>query len=210
MILNDAAIRDLCLGRFWKIPGYSDGLVRADTPMISPFSEAVSGNGVVSYGLTSAGYDLRLGPKVKVFKNTWGGRIRPHYFDDPEHCRRMFDEVDGTKDGFIVVPPSPGYVLGYSLERLCIPSILKGHCVGKSTWARCGLHVNTTPLEPGWEGYLTIEISNPSPCPVDVFVGQGIAQLEFHLLTAPPEIDYRSKKGKYQNQSAEAVPARVL
>lgn len=219
MLLNDKAIRDLCVPQplqhngpkfCWGPKGESI------LPMIEPFSEAVSGNGVISYGLSHAGYDLRLGPKVLIYTNTRGEVIDPKRFSDPDYQRRLLEEVDLTevwkmKGGSIAVgiPPN-GYILGYSLEYLRIPRHLKGRCVGKSTLARCGIICNTTPLEPGWCGHLTIELANATPCPVIVYVGEGIAQMELETLTDLPEQDYAQKKGKYQEQEDAPMPAKVL
>lgn len=176
--------------------------------MLEPFSEAVQ-EGVVSYGLTHAGYDLRLGSRVLIFKNSYGRTISPKRMkDEQEYRRQCFDEFVAG-DGQPVHVPGHGYVLGYSLEYIRMPRWLKGCCVGKSTLARCGILVNTTPLEPGWHGHLTIEIANVSPCPVELYPGEGVAQLEFHTLTAYPSADYGDKGGKYQGQGAEPVPARV-
>lgn len=197
MLLNDTDIRRLCLAPLYF----------GNFPMIDPFSEPVSGGGVISYGLTSAGYDLRLGSEVMIFKNTSGEVVDPKRFKDDDYRRRMFDERV-YQSGDRVIIPANGYILGRSLEYLRIPKHLKGRCVGKSTLARAGILVNTTPLEPGWEGFLTIEIGNVCPCPVCVFVSEGIAQLEFETLTGEPEQDYASKKGIYQNQTG-VTPSRV-
>lgn len=196
MILNDKSIRELCGG---------------SVPLLSPFSEGVQGGGVISYGLSHAGYDLRLGYTVLIFKNSFSELVDPK--EVKKHPERIFDKVEGLNDGERVWIPPQGYILGYSLEYIRVPGHLKGTCVGKSTLARCGIHVNTTPLEPGWEGYLTLEIANHTPCPVCVYAAEGIAQLEFHTLTGAPERDYSQKGeggGKYQRQGAEPVPARVI
>lgn len=193
-ILVDWEIRDLC------VPGNGRAL-------ITPFSEGVQGNGVISYGLSHAGYDLRLGGKVLMFKNTYAERVDPK--EVKSHPERVFDIIDGLQPGERVWIPPQGYILGYSMEYIRMPGKLKGTCIGKSTLARCGIHVNTTPLEPGWEGFLTLEIANHTPCSVCVYSGEGIAQLEFHRLYYAPERDYAAKDGKYQFQGAEPVPARV-
>jgi dCTP deaminase len=176
--------------------------------MIDPFSESVSGNGIISYGLTSAGYDLRLGPEVLVFKNSYGHTIDPKRFKDPNYTREVFDTIAGGP-GVAVTIPAHGYILGHSMEYLRIPRNLKARCTGKSTYARAGIIVNTTPLEPEWEGHLTIEISNSSPCPAVVYIGEGIAQLEFERLTDEPEVSYADKGGKYQSQTG-VTPAKVI
>ncbi len=195
MILVDHQIRTLC--------------VNVHEPMIDPFSETVSESGVISYGLTSAGYDLRLAPEILLFKTSYGEILDPKLFGDQNYRRRVFEMLD-TDDGSIVIPPG-SYVLARSVERLHIPRHLKGRVVGKSTYARIGVLINTTPLEPGWKGTLTIEIGNVTPCPVRIHVGEGIAQLELEELNGLPEADYSQKPGggKYNNQ-VNVTPARVL
>ncbi len=199
MLLNDRDIRCLCCG--------------THDPMITPFSEGVQGGGVISYGLSHAGYDLRLGDELLLFKNTHNLLIDPKRFGDEDYRAKVFDLVTpradyhGGQASFVIPPHS--YALGFSLEYLRIPDHLKGRCVGKSTLARCGLLINTTPLEPGWHGHLTIEISNITPCPALVYAWEGIAQLEFETLTGVPDATYEQKAGKYQGQSSTPVPARV-
>lgn len=211
MLLVDWQIRNLSL---YGCLGHRHIYARKVTPspnfepMIDPFSEGVSGGGVVSYGLTTAGYDLRLGGEVWHFKNTYGEVMDPRSFDDQEYRRRVFDEVSYQWGAGVLISPH-SYVLGHSFEYLRMPKTLKGRCVGKSTLARVGVVINTTPLEPGWEGHLTIEIGNISPSPVRLRVGEGIAQLEFEQLSGNPEVDYSDKKGKYQGQRG-VTPARVV
>ena len=183
MLLCDKDIRKLCSG---------------DSPMISPFSETVSGGGTISFGITSAGYDLRMGPAVDVFNNALGLVVTPKLFSDPEYCKKIFVRLRELADGTPVRIPVGGYILARSLEYVRMPRHLKGRVVGKSTYARSGIIVNCTPIEPGWEGIITLEISNSCPCPAEVIVGEGIAQLEFELLTGEPEVDYAQKKGVYQ------------
>lgn len=216
MLLNDKDIRQLCTLGDWICPHVPAISYQVKVPMIHPFSESVQEGGVVSYGLSHAGYDLRLGNELWVFKNTSNQVIDPKRFRDEEYRRQVFDVVrpihiipftEHRQAGYVIPPHS--YALGASLEYLRIPSHLKGRCVGKSTLARCGILINTTPLEPGWHGHLTIEISNITPCPALVYAGEGIAQLEFELLTGPPEMDYEAKAGKYQGQSSSPEPARV-
>ncbi len=200
MILRDAEIRALCLG--FACPWRSN----VEPLMIEPFSEGVQSGGVISYGLSHAGYDLRLGDKMLVFKNTRNLVVDPKRFKEKEYTQQMFDEVSGCSH--FVIPPH-SYVLAFSMELMRMPRWLKGRCVGKSTYARCGLVVNTTPVEPGWHGHLTIEIANTSPCPVVAYAGEGIAQMEFETLTGEPEADYGQKGGKYQDQTADPIPARI-
>lgn len=202
MLLNDHEIRALCVSGARNTP--------VENPLLSPFSLGVQGDNVISYGLSHAGYDLRLGPKVLIFKNSFNQTIDPKRFKvDKAYNERVFDSLEGIPDGEQVIIPPHSYILGYSLEYIRVRRWLKGRCVGKSTYARCGIMVNTTPLEPGWEGHLTLEIANVTPCPVAVYVGEGIAQLEFEELSAPCKVDYADKDGKYNRQEASPVPARV-
>lgn len=198
-ILADWQIRRLCV----DLPPGSE-------PLISPYSPPVSENGVISFGETHGGYDLRLGNTILVFKNTFHQIISPKRSKEAGFVERVFDRLVDLKPGQPVVIPSNSYILGYSLERICVPRHLKGRCVGKSSLARCGILLNCTPLEPGWKGYLTLEIANVTPCPVEVYVGEGICQVEFDTLAAAPDVTYGQKAGaKYQDQGAEPVIGRV-
>lgn len=195
MLLNDWLIRLRCT----QVP--------AGQEMITPFSEAVSGDGVISFGLTSAGYDMRLGAKAKIFKNTSGETINPKRFKDPEYCKRMFDDIEvKPHEPFII--PAHSYMLGISHEYFRIPKDLKGRIIGKSTYARCAIICNLTPAEPSWRGHLTLEISNSCQSPVEVFSMEGIAQIEFEMLVMNPDMCYERKGGKYQN-TMEVTPAIV-
>lgn len=199
-MLSDRTIRKYC-----TLEAYHRG-----RPMIEPFSEAVSGDGVISYGLTSAGYDLRLCPKrILVFNAGYGQRVNPKKFNDPEYRRKAFLTIDHLKVGDEVVIPPNGYILGQTVERFWVPRRLKGRVVGKSTYARSGILINTTPAEPEWGGTLTLEIGNITPCQATVFVGEGIAQMEFEMIDEEVECSYADKNGKYQHQT-EVTPARVL
>ncbi len=214
-ILVDHQIRSLCIPPpgmghiidYWSIPH--------PHPMLDPFSEGISGDGVISYGLTSAGYDLRLAEEILAFKNTYGYSVNPKRFGDPEYRKRVSEPLEvreseyGKKYGRFVTLPPNSCVLGRSHEYIRIPRTLKGHCLGKSTYARVHAFPFITPLEPGWEGYLTIEISNIGGNPVDIFVMEGIAQLELHTLSGFVEKDYEQKGGKYQRQMG-VTPAKVL
>lgn len=192
MILNDKQIRRRC---------EDPGLWFNGRPLISPFREGKV-EGCISYGLTSSGYDLALDGKVMAFKNTRGGVVDPKAFNDPTYRASVFDCFESYDS---IVVPANGYILVQCVEYLSLPRDLKGHCIGKSTYARCGVIVNTTPLEPEWHGHLTIEISNSNPAPVKLYVGEGIAQLEFHLID-PPERSYADKGGKYQGQRDVTPP----
>lgn len=207
MLLNDEEIRKRCTDRSAEyIPAVPPRAV-SSFPMIDPFSEAVSGNGIISYGLTSAGYDIRLGPEVWVFKNTSGDLINPKLFGDEEYRKKMFDVII-FPDNHPVIIPAHSYILARSLEYFRIPREIKARCVGKSTLARSGVLINTTPLEPEWEGFLTIEIGNITPCPLVIFTAEGIAQVEFETLVYQPKISYKDKQGVYQSQIG-VTPSQV-
>ncbi len=201
MLLNDKDIRKLC-----QAPTWSNG-----KPMVEPFSEPVSGKGIISYGLTHAGYDIRLGPEIWMFKTNVDEVIDPRRFKDVSYRDKVLTRINipfGKEDGYPVVLDPHSYVLGVTLEYFCIPRNIKARVVGKSTLARCAILINTTPAEPLWEGHLTLEIGNLSPLPAVIFVGQGIAQMEFEMLSGEPEVDYAGKGGIYQGQLG-VTPARV-
>lgn len=206
MLIVDKEIRELCRNRWVK--NFPGGVI---PPMIDPFSEAVSGNGIISYGLTSAGYDIRLAPEVLIFKNTSSECIDPKRFSDDVYKKEMFDELlvyTVGNDQFVTIPPH-SYVLGRSYEYLRIPKNLKVRAVGKSTLARSGILINCCPGEPEWEGHLVLEIGNITPCSAILYIMQGISQLEFEVLSDNPETSYKDKKGKYQGQTGVTL-AKVL
>lgn len=172
--------------------------------MLDPFiSEAVrfhprTKDRVISYGLSSYGYDIRLSREFMVFNNLDPAVIDPKNFDE--------DRFTITKKGFITIPPN-SFVLGRSLERFNMPKNVMGVCLGKSTYARCGIVVNVTPIEPSWRGYLTIEISNTTPVPVVVYADEGIAQILF-FKSSNCAVNYDDREGKYQGQEG-IVPPRM-
>ena len=176
-------------------------------PMIDPFvptptSKDSEGGKVISYGLSSAGYDIRVTDEFKIFSPVvgYGGiAVDPKNFD-----KRLLQDFKGS---VCEIPPH-SFILCRSLERFCIPTDIIATCLGKSTYARCGIIVNVTPLEPGWRGVLTIEISNTSPSPVKVYANEGIAQLVFSKLKGPALVSYETKGGKYQDQEG-IVTARM-
>lgn len=175
---------------------------RSKMGMITPFLDSpvseVDGRGVISYGVTSYGYDARVSNEFKVFVNTY-----PLTVVDP----KKFDSravVDITVDELILPPNS--FALGRTVERFKIPRDILVVCIGKSTYARCGLIVNITPLEPEWEGYVTIEISNTTPLPARVYAFEGICQLIFLKASLGCGLSYKDKKGKYQNQVGITLP----
>ena len=165
--------------------------------MIEPFEDGQVREGVISYGLSSYGYDIRVAPEFKVFTNVHNALVDPKHFDD-----RSF--VDINEDVCIIPPNS--FALARTVEFFRIPRDVLVICVGKSTYARCGLIVNVTPLEPTWEGYLTLEVSNTTPLPAKIYGGEGIAQLLFFEGDEEPETAYADRKGKYMKQVGVTLP----
>lgn len=159
--------------------------------MIKPFSKDQIRKGVISYGVSSYGYDMRVANEFKIFTNANSTVIDPKSFNTNSF-------VDFRGDVCFVPPNS--FVLGRSVEYFRIPRDVLVICLGKSTYARCGIVVNVTPLEPEWEGYVTIEISNTGPLPAKIYSNEGIAQLIFIQGSEVCEKSYADKKGKYQAQ----------
>ena len=169
------------------------GLVGA----ITPFDLGERKQGVISYGLSSYGYDVRLNRKFKVFTNVWGSLIDPKNFDP-----KAFVEQEGD---YCIIPPN-SFILAETVEWIEVPRDVLIVCVGKSTLARCGLIVNVTPLEPEWKGRVTLEISNTTPLPAKVYANEGIAQLLWFRADEPCHRSYADKAGKYQNQTEIVLP----
>ena len=165
--------------------------------MIEPFEGAQVRRGSISYGLSSYGYDIRVAPEFKVFTNVHNLVVDPKAFDE-----RSFVDVEGDT---CIIPPN-SFALARTVERFRIPRQVLVLCVGKSTYARCGIIVNVTPLEPTWEGYLTLEISNTTPLPAKIYGGEGIAQLVFLEGDEPPRVAYADREGKYQGQAGVTLP----
>lgn len=162
-----------------------------ETKMIEPFEPAQIKEGVVSYGLSSYGYDFRLGSVFKVY------RSKPEDIIDPKNFSSLdFEELTGN---LCEIPPH-GFLLGQSLEYFRIPRNILTICYGKSTYARCGISINVTPFEPEWEGFATIAISNHSNVPATVYANEGIGQLLFLESDEICATSYADKKGKYQAQ----------
>ncbi len=168
-----------------------------DYRMIEPFVEGSVRQGVISYGVSSYGYDIRVSNEFKVFTNVNSAVVDPKNF-----VPHSF--IDVTTDVCIIPPNS--FALSRTVEYFRIPRDVLVVCVGKSTYARCGLIVNVTPLEPEWEGYLTLEISNTTPLPAKVYANEGIAQLLFLAGDGLCETSYKDKKGKYQGQVGVVLP----
>ena len=165
--------------------------------MIAPFVDTQVRAGVVSYGVSSYGYDIRVADEFKVFTNVNNTVIDPQNFDP-----RAF--VDITADVCIVPPNS--FALARTIEYFKIPRNILTICLGKSTYARCGIIVNVTPFEPEWEGYVTLEISNTTPLPAKIYANEGIAQVLFLESDEDCEQSYADKKGKYLKQSGVTLP----
>jgi len=165
--------------------------------MIEPFEGKQVRDGTISYGLSSYGYDIRVAPDFKVFTNVHNVVVDPKSFDD-----RSF--VDVPADVCLIPPNS--FALARTVEYFRIPRDVLVLCVGKSTYARCGIIVNVTPLEPTWEGHLTLEISNTTPLPAKIYANEGIAQLIFFRGVEEPTVAYADRKGKYQGQEGVTLP----
>jgi dCTP deaminase len=165
--------------------------------MIEPFVESQVRAGVISYGVSSYGYDMRIADEFKIFTNVYSAIVDPKNFS-----AESFVEFQGE---VCIVPPN-SFVLGRSVEYFRIPRRVLTICVGKSTYARTGLIVNVTPFEPEWEGYVTLEISNTTPLPAKVYSNEGIAQVLFLEADEECEISYADKKGKYQGQTGVTPP----
>jgi dCTP deaminase len=170
---------------------------RARQGMIEPFVEHLEREGVISYGLSSFGYDLRAAPEWRVFVNAFNTIVDPKSFDPAS-----FVEVDADT---CVIPPN-SFVLTRSVEYLRIPDDVLVIALGKSSYARTGIVANVTPLEPGWEGHVTLELSNTTPLPAKVYANEGIVQLLFFQGEERPETTYADRKGKYQGQRGVTLP----
>lgn len=165
--------------------------------MIAPFHESQVREGVISSGVSSYGYDMRISDEFKIFTNINSTVIDPKNFDP-----RSFVDFKGD---VCIVPPN-SFALGRSVEYFRIPRDVLVICLGKSTYARCGIVVNVTPLEPEWEGHVTIEISNTTPLPAKIYANEGIAQLIFLAGAEACEVSYKDKSGKYQAQRGITLP----
>jgi dCTP deaminase len=165
--------------------------------MIEPFVDDQVRAGVVSYGLSSYGYDIRVADEFKVFTNINNTVIDPKSFDP-----RSFVDIQAE---VCIVPPN-SFALARTIEYFRIPRDILTICLGKSTYARCGIIVNVTPFEPEWEGFVTLEISNTTPLPAKIYANEGIAQVLFLQGDEPPERSYADKKGKYLKQTGVTLP----
>ena len=165
--------------------------------MINPYSEKQVSQGVISYGVSSYGYDLRVSDEFKIFTNVNSTIVDPKPFDE-----RSFVTI--TSDVAIIPPNS--FALARSVEYFKIPRSVLTICVGKSTYARCGIIVNVTPFEPEWEGFVTLEISNTTPLPAKIYANEGLCQILFFESDEICETSYKDRKGKYQAQKGIVLP----
>lgn len=182
MILCDREIKTLC---------------ERQPPMIDPFVEAQVRGGAVSYGLSSYGYDIRVADEFQIFTNINSTVIDPKKFDPGSMV---------TRTGDICLIPPNSFALARTVEYFRIPRDILCICLGKSTYARCGIIINVTPFEPEWEGYATLEISNTAPLPAKIYAGEGIGQVIFLKTPSICETSYRDRGGKYQNQMGITLP----
>ena len=167
--------------------------------MIEPFADSQVTAGVISFGVSSYGYDMRVAPEFRIFTNALSVVVDPKHFDP-----RSFVEFAGD---VCIVPPN-SFALARSIEYFRIPRNVLTVCVGKSTYARCGIITNVTPFEPEWEGFVTLEISNTTPLPAKIYANEGIAQVLFFTADEGDECEqsYADKRGKYQAQTGITLP----
>ena len=175
---------------------------------IEPFEDNIKRDGRISYGVSSYGYDVRVGTLFKIFTPTskFGGQaiVDPKKFDDDSFVTVDTSTSGGGRD-HVIIPPN-SFALCETVETFDIPRDVLAICVGKSTYARCGIIVNVTPLEPEWRGKVTIEISNTTPLPAKIYAGEGIAQMLFLQADRTCAVSYADKKGKYQDQTGLVLP----
>jgi len=169
--------------------------------MIDPFEpkqvRLAEGEPIISYGLSSYGYDLRVDYKFRIFTNVHSTMVDPKAFNN-----KNFIEIE---DEICIIPPN-SFALSISMEKFKIPRNVLTLCVGKSTYARCGIIVNVTPFEPEWEGHVVLEISNTTPLPAKIYAGEGLAQVLFFESAMPCMTSYKDRQGKYQGQQGIVLP----
>jgi len=165
--------------------------------MINPFEENQIRDNKISYGLSSYGYDARVSNEFKIFTNVNSEVVDPKNFKQSNFISRKVSEC--------IIPPN-SFVLASTVEYFKIPNDIMVICLGKSTYARCGIIVNVTPLEPGWEGYVTLEFSNTTPLPAKIYANEGAAQFIFLKGNEKPEVTYADRDGKYMKQKGVTLP----
>jgi dCTP deaminase len=179
------------------LPDHEIRRLATERGMIDPFVETQKRDGVVSFGLSSYGYDARVADDFKIFTNVDSAVVDPKAFNPSSFVDR--------KTPVCIIPPN-SFALAHTVEYFRIPRDVLVICLGKSTYARCGIIVNVTPLEPEWEGQVTIEISNTTPLPAKIYAGEGICQFLFLRGEGAPEVSYADKAGKYMGQRGVALP----
>jgi len=202
-IKNDKWIRRMCSQDEAErnlIP-FPTGMRRPNGPMIEPFESdqirEVNGNRVISFGTSSYGYDIRCSGEFKLFTNIGSTTIDPKNFDPKSFVERVGDSC--------IIPPN-SFALARTVEFFRIPRNVLTVCLGKSTYARCGIIVNVTPFEPEWEGYVTLEFSNTTPLPAKIYANEGCAQVLFFESDEVCETSYKDRGGKYQDQTGVTIP----
>ena len=180
-VLSDKTIRQLVL----------------EKNMISPFEDKQVRDGKISYGLSSFGYDARVSEEFKIFTNVNSEIVDPKDFKPTNFV---------TKNVPVCIIPPNSFALARTIERFKIPKDILVICLGKSTYARCGIIVNVTPLEPGWEGHVTLEFSNTTPLPAKIYANEGVAQFIFLKGNEAPEVTYADRNGKYMGQKEVTLP----
>ena len=194
MIRFNQTIMSVCSDRWIRTMSLEHGMIE---PFVERQVRSADDRRLISYGLSSYGYDLRVSDEFKVFTNVHGAVVDPKEFDEKSF-------VDMKTDVCIVPPNS--FALARSVEYFRIPRDVLTICVGKSTYARCGIIVNVTPFEPEWEGHVTLEISNTTPLPARIYANEGLAQVVFFRASEPCETSYADRGGKYMKQTGITVP----
>ena len=165
--------------------------------MIDPYEENQVSKGKISYGQSGFGYDVKISDEYRIFTNVNNSLVDPKNFSEENFVER--------KGPYCIIPPN-SFVLGKTVEFFRIPKNVLCICVGKSTYARCGIIVNVTPLEPGWEGHVTLEFSNTTPLPAKIYANEGVAQFIFLKGNERPSVTYANRKGKYMKQKGVTLP----
>ena len=181
-----------------------DWMIKRDIK-IEPFEPQQERPGVISYGVTSYGYDVRIGNAYRLLKDT-STPMNPRYIDPKNFNPKITEEFNAAETGGEIYIPAHGFALAETVEYLEIPRDILAVCVGKSTYARCGIIINVTPLEPEWKGKVTLEISNTTDLMAVIYAGEGIAQMLFFRAEAECKTSYADKKGKYQDQTGLTLP----
>lgn len=181
----------------------SDKWFKENKHVIQPFIDQQVSEGCISYGLSSFGYDIRCSDEFKVFESY---HHIPYNLIDPKNIKTTLNNRSAVVAEGYTVLPAHSFCLTHSVETIEVPDDVLVLCIGKSTYARCGLIVNTTPLEPGWKGQITLELSNTTDLPIKIYADEGIAQLLFIKGDQVPDVTYSDRKGKYMGQVGITLP----